>query len=93
MRTIERTGQFKRDYKRLLKGSVGNTLDESFMEAVRLLVNDAPLPVKFRDHALVGDWNDHRDCHIKPDIVLIYRKPDLGVIQLIRIGSHSDLGL
>lgn len=44
------------------------------------------------DSGWAGDWKDHRDCHIKPDLVLIYRKPDAGVVQLVRIGSHSELG-
>jgi mRNA interferase YafQ len=42
---------------------------------------------------LTGEWQDHRDCHIKPDLVLIYRKPDADSLQLIRLGSHSELGL
>ncbi len=42
-----------------------------------------------RDHVLIGDC---RDCHIKPDLVLIYRKPDAGTLELIRLGSHSKLG-
>jgi mRNA interferase YafQ len=47
---------------------------------------------KYRDHALSGDWKDHRDCHVKPDLVLIYRKPDADRLQLVRLGSHSELG-
>ncbi|RXL71801.1 type II toxin-antitoxin system YafQ family toxin, partial [Citrobacter sp. AAK_AS5] len=42
---------------------------------------------------LSGDWSDHRDCHIKPDLVLIYRKPDPETLQLVRIGSHAELGI
>ncbi len=45
------------------------------MEVVDLLAADAALPHRNFDHALTGDWVDHRDCHIKPDLVLIYRKP------------------
>ena len=44
-------------------------------------------------HALTGDWKDHRDCHVKPDLVLIYQKPDADVLRLVRLGSHSELGL
>ena len=57
------------------------------------LANDRVLAEKHRDHALTGDCKDHRDCHIKPDLVLIYRKPDTEVVQLVRLGSHSELGL
>lgn len=48
---------------------------------------------KNKDHTLTGDWQDHRDCHIKPDLVLIYRKPTKKILQLVRMGSHSELGL
>lgn len=93
MRTIERTNQFKRDYKREAKGQHRTSLDNDFVEVVKLLANDVPLPEKYRDHALTGGWKDFRDCHIKPDLVLIYRKPDDELLQLARIGSHSELGL
>ena len=64
-----------------------------FVAIVTALANDQPLAEKYHDHALAGDWNDHRDCHVKPDLVLIYRKPDDAVLQLVRLGSHSELGL
>lgn len=69
------------------------TLESDFIAVVTALVNDQPLAEKYRDHALMGDWKDFRDCHIKPDLVLIYRKPDDAVLQLVRLGSHSELGL
>jgi mRNA interferase YafQ len=93
MRTIERTGQFKRDYKREFKGQHRLVLDEAFLAVLKLLIADKPLPAKYRDHPLSGDWTDHRDCHIKPDLVLIYRLPDKATLQLVRIGSHSELSL
>lgn len=52
-----------------------------------------PLEPRHRDHALTGDWKDHRDCHVKPDLVLIYQKPDADTLRLVRLGSHSELGL
>jgi mRNA interferase YafQ len=55
--------------------------------------NNQTLPEKHRDHSLTGDWLGHRDCHIKPDLVLIYRTPNDEVLQLVRLGSHSELGL
>jgi mRNA interferase YafQ len=93
MRTIERTSQFKRDYKREAKGPHRAALGITFVEIVALLANDQPLPSRYRDHALYGDLKDHRDCHIKPDLVLIYRRPDADVLQLVRLGSHNELGL
>ena len=96
MRTIRYTNQFKRDYKREKSGksrqySAG--LDSELLGVVRLLATDLPLPENKRDHPLGGEWKDHRDCHIRPDLVLIYRKPDRNHIDLVRLGSHSELGL
>jgi mRNA interferase YafQ len=93
VRTIEWTGQFKRDYKRESKGQHHTTLDADLFPIVDLLANDHPLEWRQRDHALTGDWKDHRDCHIKPDLVLIYLKPDAQTLRLVRLGSHSELGL
>lgn len=93
MRTIRRTGRFKRDYKREAKGRHRATLDQDLLALVSLLAADAPLPEKYRDHALAGEWHDHRDCHLKPDLVLIYRKPDADTLELVRLGSHSELSL
>jgi mRNA interferase YafQ len=93
MRTIERTSQFKRDYKREAKGIYRASLDTDLIAILTALTNDHPLSEKHRDHALTGNWKDHRDCHLKPDLLLIYRKPDDAVLQLVRLGSHSELGL
>ncbi|TAN71892.1 MAG: type II toxin-antitoxin system YafQ family toxin [Magnetospirillum sp.] len=93
MRTINRTGQFKRDYKREKKGRHRETLDADLVEVVSKLVADEPLEERHHDHALTGNWKDHRDCHIKPDLVLIYRHPDEETLDLVRLGSHSELGL
>ena len=93
MRTIERTGQFKRDYKRTAKGRHRTTLDGDLVPVLVALANDQPLKPRHRDHALTGDWKDYRDCHVKPDLVLIYEKPDADTLRLVRLGSHSELGL
>lgn len=93
MRTIEQTGSFKRDLKREVKGRHRATLEADLLPVVEALAKDEPLPARHRDHALTGDWRDHRDCHVKPDLVLIYRKPDDATLQLVRLGSHSELGL
>lgn len=93
MRTIRRTAKFKRDYKREKAGRHRATLDDELMSVVRLLAVDAPLPERCRDHALIGEWKEHRDCHIRPDLILIYCKPDGDVLELVRLGSHGELSL
>ena len=60
---------------------------------MNLLAADAMLPRRYFDHRLSGEWSDHRDCHIKPDLILIYRKPDDANLELVRLGSHSELGM
>ncbi len=60
-------------------------------EILKLLLVDEPLPEKNRDHALSGDWAGYRECHVKPDLLLIYRKPDADTLRLARLGSHSEL--
>jgi mRNA interferase YafQ len=69
MRTIERTGQFRRDYKREAKGRYRSEFDAYVVPVIVALANDEMLEPRYRDHALSGDWRDHRDCHIKPDLV------------------------
>ena len=93
MRTIERTGQFKRDYRREVKRRHRAELDAYLVPVLVALANDEVLEPHHRDHALSGSWKDHRDCHVKPDLVLIYRRPDSNTLQLVRMGSHSELGL
>jgi len=93
MRRIEPTNAFKRDYKRVRAVPRHRDIESLLPQVLRLLVADAPLPERNHDHPLAGQWKDHRDCHVKPDLVLIYRKPDNEVLQLVRLGSHSDLGL
>jgi mRNA interferase YafQ len=93
MRAIKYTSRFKRDYRREKSGILGKKLDKLLLDAVNLLAADVPLPQRYFDHALVGEWDDHRDCHIRPDIVLIYRKPDADSLEMVRLGSHSELGI
>jgi mRNA interferase YafQ len=93
MRKIKQSGQFKRDLKREAKGPHRLALQRDFVTIVAALADDQALPEKHHDHALTGEWKDHRDCHVKPDLVLIYRKPGTDVLQLVRLGSHSELGL
>lgn len=92
MRTIDPTGRFKRDLKRELKGRYRQVIADELDDLITLLAADGSLAAHFRDHALTGDWKDHRDCHVRPDLVLIYRKPDPDTLELVRLGSHAELG-
>ena len=89
MLALEITGQFKRDYKREKAGKHAD-LDAVFKTVADLLVSEKPLPVANRDHPLKGDWKGCRDCHLKPDLVMIYRKTRTST-ELLRLGSHSGL--
>jgi mRNA interferase YafQ len=92
MRTIERASAFKRDYKRAIANPrYGKHLSALLTAAVTLLLEDKPLPHSNRDHALSGNWTSYRECHLAPDLLLIYRKPDANTLLLARLGSHSDL--
>jgi mRNA interferase YafQ len=93
MRTIEWTSQFKRDFKRESKSQHRSTLDDHLFPIIERLAHDKPLEARYCDHALTGEWKDCRDCHIKPDLVLIYQKPDSKTLRLVRLGSHSELDL
>lgn len=91
MREIDRASAFKRDYKRDAKGLHRATPDGDLRAVLVALVTDQPLDAKYRDHDLSGDWAGYRECHIKPDLLLIYRKSDADLLRLARLGSHSEL--
>ncbi len=87
----EFTGQFKKDYKLAIKRGCD---PDKLQEVVTLLINEQPLPEKYRDHALVNSRNykNMRECHIEPDWLLVYKiEQEILILKLIRTGSHSDL--
>ncbi len=84
---IRQSTIFKRDIKRLRRQRV----DLSKLTAVvTTLANQKPLRLQYRDHALVGNWKEYRECHILPDWLLIYRVEN-DELQLARSGSHANL--
>lgn len=91
MRTIERSTAFKRDYKRESKGQYRVSLDDTLVPVLVALAHDEPLERRHRDHELDGNWSGYRECHVKPDLLLIYQKPDSETLHLVRLGSHSQL--
>jgi mRNA interferase YafQ len=91
MREVSYTARFKRDYRREKSGRHGKRLDALLMEVVTLLAADENLPRRNVDHPLSGEWQGFRDC-LRPDLILISRKPDDDSLDLVRLGSHSELG-
>jgi mRNA interferase YafQ len=91
MRTIESAKIFRKELRKLITRPDQSNLSELLEAVLEFLVNDKPLPIKNRDHPLTGSYKGFRDCHIKPDIVLIYSKPDKNILWLARIGTHSEL--
>lgn len=86
---VKPTTQFKRDFKLAMKRSMKIELLE---EVIAMLAMGETLPDKHKDHALTGNWVGHRECHILPDWLLIYRIEDeVLVLTLTRTGTHSDL--
>jgi mRNA interferase YafQ len=91
MRTIEWTNAFKRDYKKALSNPRYRDL-APLLEAIgNSLAGDEVLAERHRDHALASEYTAHRECHLKPDLLLIYKKPDETRLRFVRLGSHSEL--
>lgn len=84
---LTQTKQFRNDIKRLQKR--GKDLAR-IKAVIDLLLKESPLPPKNRDHQLGGNWSGHRDCHIEPDWILIYKRLD-DELRLERTGTHADL--
>lgn len=93
MRTLEHTSQFNQDFKREKRGQRGKNLEKELKVILQFLLNDLPLTQRHEDHPLTGQWKGFRDCHVRPDLILIYRARGASVLQLVRLGSHSELGL
>ncbi|MBQ2281964.1 MAG: type II toxin-antitoxin system YafQ family toxin [Kiritimatiellae bacterium] len=86
---IKFTTRFKKDYKIAQKRNLDINL---LHELILLLASGNPLPERYKDHALTGNYQGARECHIKPDWLLIYNiYEDILVLELMRTGTHSDL--
>lgn len=91
MRIIKQTTQFKKDLRREAKKY--KDLSTLLMPVLEKLTKDIPLPLSLCDHALIGNKKNFRDCHLRPDLILLYQKPDEEILILVRLGSHSELSL
>ncbi len=88
-RNIVWTTKFKKDYKLAIKHNLNIKLLD---DIIRALSRGEILPERNKDHELTGEWTGHRECHIQPDWLLIYRiEDDVLVLTLSRSGTHSDL--
>ena len=86
---VKFTAQFKRDYKRIKKRRFNIA---ELQAVVTMLAEGKTLPETYRDHVLIGSYRNARECHIKPDWLLIYSiSNEILVLELMRTGSHSDL--
>ena len=88
MLKLEYSTQFKKDFKKIAKLPIPDVVEVGHV--IKQLQLGRALPEKYVDHALSGNWQNYRDCHIKPDLVLIY-KTDEDSLKLARIGTHSEL--
>ncbi|KZY34539.1 addiction module toxin RelE [Oleiphilus sp. HI0081] len=88
MLTLEYATQFKKDFKKIAKLPIPDVVEVGHV--IKLLQLGETLPDKYVDHMLSGNWQGYRDCHVKPDLLLIY-KADNNSLKLARIGTHSEL--
>ena len=89
MLKVRSSAKFKKDFKAIVKRGYDITL---FEDVVGLLREEKPLPEKCCDHPLKGEYMGHRECHISPDWLLIYKvENDMITLSLTRTGTHSDL--
>jgi mRNA interferase YafQ len=91
MRTIERSTAFRKDFKREKAGRHGRKLDELLTSVLAALTTDQQLPQANQGHPLSGEWQGYRECHLRPNLLLIYRKSEANILKLVRLGSHSEL--
>lgn len=93
MRDIGQDSQFKRDLRREMKGRYRLVLekDGELRSVVRTLRNDEHLDFIYQDHPLKGIWKGSRECHLAPDLLLIYRKEGDDWLILERLGSHAEI--
>jgi mRNA interferase YafQ len=89
MLRIRYSNRFKKDFKTIVKRGYDVKM---FEKVLNLLVKEKTLPQKYLDHPLGGDYAGHRECHITPDWLLIYKvEKDILILSLTRTGTHSDL--
>ena len=85
---VDFSKKFRKEYKKAIKQGYAKKVDS----IIEKLANNEPLEPKHKDHALKGEYIGYRECHIEPDLLLIYKKQeDILVLVCFRLGSHSEL--
>ena len=91
MRRTRHSRAFRRDYRREMRGRHRATLAADLDRVVALLETDQPLPADYNDHAMHRSRGLERNCHLRPNLILIYSKPNDTELELLRLGSHSEI--
>lgn len=88
MKNLRQTTQYKKDLKRIRNNP---KKAEKLLEILKYLKNEIPIPKKYNPYMLTGDYDDHMECHIEGDFLLIWFDPETDDIDLVRLGSHAEL--
>lgn len=88
MKTLVQSTQYKKDLKRIRHN---RKKAEALLAVLKMLEYEIPIPEEYKPHILTGDYNGYMECHIQGDFLLIWFDPDTTEIDLVRLGSHSEL--
>ncbi|EKK5568011.1 type II toxin-antitoxin system YafQ family toxin [Enterobacter hormaechei] len=91
MKQILFSRAFRRDMKRLAR--VNKTVSHLLAPVIECMKEGRPLDARWQDHGLGAGWPEHRDLHLKPDLLVVYTRPDEDSVKLVRIGNHANLQL
>ena len=91
MRYVDYAKSFKKDFKRESTGRYRYIIKSELYEVVDVLRKDEPLEFIYQDHLLKGNWQGYRECHLAPNLLLVYRKIGDDWLRLERLGSHSEI--
>ncbi len=88
MKTLKPSSKYKKDYKRIRNNP---KKVRALYEILKMLENEIPIPPEYNPHMLIGDYKGYMECHIEGDFLLIWFDPSTDQIDLVRLGSHSEL--
>lgn len=91
MREIEYTKKFEKEFARFLRNPRNRSLEPKLFDVIESLRLDLPLSPALKDHPLKGGFMGMRECHLRPNVLLVYQKIDSHLLKLVRLGSHSTI--